>query len=46
MNDEIIVYDNFYDSLDLISNVLYEHFEKYKQCYYDRFPFSIGVRKS
>lgn len=43
MNDEIIVYDNFYDSLDLISNVLLEHFEKNKQCYYDRIPFSIGA---
>ena len=27
INDKIKYYDNFYDAVDLISNVLYEHFE-------------------
>ena len=43
INDKTKYYDNFYDAVDLIRNVLYEHFDKYKQCYYDRVPFSVGV---
>ena len=43
INDKIKYYDNFYDAVDLISSVIYEHFEKYEQCYYDRVPFSVGV---